>query len=144
MIIIYAPLTFDIPHFGHYKFLQKCKNLGDKLYIGLHNDFTLSYYKRNPIYSMEHRVFILESCKYIDKVIPNAPLTIDEKFIKQYNINYVVHAHSEEENELYNFVFKKVPKEMRIRLDYLNTISSTLLLKKIKNRVEPYLTSNNL
>ena len=75
--------------------------------------------------TMEQRKIILESCKYIDKIILNAPLIIDELFIKKYNITYVLHAHSEDEDDKYNFVFRNIPKEIFVRLDYNRNISTT-------------------
>ena len=144
MKIIYTPLTFDIPHYAHYNYIKKCNSMCDKLYVGLHNDYTLSYYKRNSIYTMEERKIILESCKYVDKIILNAPLSIDNEFIIKYNIDLVIHAHSKEEESKYDFVFKKIPKNKRLRLDYDSNISTSITIKRIFNRIEPYLTSRQL
>ena len=56
--------------------------MGDKLIVGIHSDETIKKYKREPIMKMKERIAVIESCKYVDVVIPDAPLTITEEYIK--------------------------------------------------------------
>ena len=131
---IYVDMCADLFHFGHVSLLKRAKNLGDNLIVGIHSDKTIESYKRKPIMNMKERISVLEACKYIDKIIPNAPLEIKEEFIKSNNIHLVAHAHDETENEKYNFMYK-VPSDMGIfiRLDYTPSVSTTHIINRIKN-----------
>lgn len=134
MKVIYVDMVGDLFHYGHVRFLKKAKNLGDFLIVGVHNDVIVKDYKRLPIMRMDERIEVIESCKYVDKIIPNAPLIITKEFIETNNIDIVCHAHSEEEEEKYNFMYK-IPYELGIfkRFDYVNTISTTDIINKILN-----------
>lgn len=64
---------FDLFHAGHVLMLEECKSNCDYLIIGLNSgsqiDYTINPGKNKPIYSLQHRKLILESCKYVDQVI---------------------------------------------------------------------------
>lgn len=61
---------FDILHRGHFELLKYCSTLG-KVTVGLNSDSSVSRLKGDtrPIVSQQDRKFMLESCKYVDKVI---------------------------------------------------------------------------
>jgi len=62
--------TFDILHWGHIRLLERAKSLGVHLTVVLStDDFNLLKHKES-YHSYEHRKYILESIKYVDKVIP--------------------------------------------------------------------------
>ena len=88
----------DLFHYGHLRLIQKIHNMGYNVIVGVHDDKTVESYKRKPILNMKERIEIIQSCKYIDFVIPNAPLIITKKYLEENNIDMVFHAHSLEEN----------------------------------------------
>ena len=53
--------------------------------------------------NMNERIKVVEACRYVDQVIPDAPLVITEEYLKKHNIDLVIHGHSEKENDKYNF-----------------------------------------
>lgn len=62
--------TFDLFHYGHMKLLERAKNLGDYLIVGLSTDeFNLQKQKKSH-HSYEHRKFILETIDLVNEVIP--------------------------------------------------------------------------
>jgi glycerol-3-phosphate cytidylyltransferase len=62
--------TFDIPHFGHLRFLNKCRMFGD-VFIGLNTDEFIEKYKGNPpVFSYHERITTLNEWGFND-VIPN-------------------------------------------------------------------------
>ena len=83
--------------------------------------------------NMNERIKVVEACKYVDEVIPDAPLVITEEYLKKHNINLVIHGHSEEENEKYNFMYK-IPYELGIfkRVGYTEGISTTEIIQRLK------------
>lgn len=62
--------TFDLLHVGHVNLLKRAKEMGDYLIVGLStDDFNILKHKQS-FYSYEDRKIILESVRYVDKVIP--------------------------------------------------------------------------
>ncbi len=91
---IYADIAGDLFHRGHVEFFKKISALEENSYviIGVHSDKTLESYKRKPIFNMEDRIEIIKSCRYINEVIPNAPLLITKEFIRLHKIDFVAHG----------------------------------------------------
>ena len=61
---------FDPVHIGHVRQFKEAKKLGDKLYVILNSDEFLKNKKNFVFMPFKERKEILESIKYIDKVIP--------------------------------------------------------------------------
>lgn len=70
---------FDILHIGHLTFLKKAKVLGSELIVALESDETTSRIKgpSRPVHSQSERKEILESIKFVDKVLP-LPLMVND------------------------------------------------------------------
>lgn len=72
MRVLYTGGTFDLFHAGHVDLLRQCKRLADEVVVSLNTDeFVESYKGKKPIMSFEERKRILESCRYVDRVIEN-------------------------------------------------------------------------
>ncbi|MEC0599253.1 glycerol-3-phosphate cytidylyltransferase [Bacillus spizizenii] len=62
--------TFDLLHYGHIRLLNRAKNLGDYLIVGLSTDeFNLDKNKKS-YYNYEYRKLMLEETKLVDEIIP--------------------------------------------------------------------------
>ena len=137
-MILYLDMVADLLHFGHInciKSVNDYKNEGDKLYIGIHNDKTVESYKRTPILTMDERIKVLEGCKYIDKIIPDAPLTITDEFLKLHGINklFIPNNRTAEDNILmYSGIKDKTSLEIII-IPYTTTISTSEIINRIIN-----------
>lgn len=133
--IIYVDMVADLFHINHVKFLKQCKNMCNFLYVGIHSDKTVSDYKRKPIMTMEERIEVVKSCKYVDKVIKNAPIVPNKLFLDKYKIDMVVHAHNINENEKYNYMYKECVLENKfIRIDYQKGVSTTEIINRLSKR----------
>ena len=126
-------MTADLFHYGHVNFLKQASEIGDYLIAGIHSDETVQNYKRSPIMTMEERISVVASCRYVDEVIPNAPLIIDLKWIKKHNIHLVVHGDDFSEDLLQ--LCYKIPIEMGIfkKVPYTPGISTTDITNRLKN-----------
>jgi len=64
--------AFDLLHPGHLVMLEECKNNCDYLVVGLHTDPTIDRpdTKQRPIQSTFERWVQLDSCRWVDKIIP--------------------------------------------------------------------------
>jgi len=125
-------MVADLFHYGHVNFLRQASNHGDYLLVGVHADETVMAYKHRPILSMEERVASVEGCRYVDEVLPNAPLTIDRALIERHNIDLVIHG-DDFSSELEKLCYK-TPIEMGIyrTVGYTFGISSTEIIARIK------------
>lgn len=104
--------VFDLYHAGHALMLKDCKEHCDYLIVALNQAINLPDEKNSPVYSIEERKIILESCKYVDEVITYSnenELTdiltnnkIDIRFLgDDYKHNKKTITHPELVNEIY-------------------------------------------
>ena len=69
MHIILITGGFDPVHGGHIDYMRDAKQIGDFLIVGLNSDNWLKAKKGTNFMSFDHRKKIIESIKYVDKVI---------------------------------------------------------------------------
>lgn len=80
--IVYTGGTFDLPHPGHYRLLERAAQLG-KVVVALNTDEFITQYKgAPPILTYEERKEVLLACKWVHDVVPNidgpnSTITID-------------------------------------------------------------------
>lgn len=71
MIKVWVNGTFDIVHLGHIQLLKRAAELGDFLIVGLDGDKRVKELKgeQRPINNLVSRITLLESIKYVDRVV---------------------------------------------------------------------------
>lgn len=132
-IRIYVDMVADLFHAGHVNFLKQAKSLGDELVVGIHSDETVAGYKRQPIMSMAERIAVVESCRYVDEVIPNAPLNVTLDYLDNLNIDYVCHGDDVDEENIEKW-YGEIRKQGRLKLvPYTKNISTTNLLQRVSS-----------
>ena len=69
--IVFTNGCFDILHVGHVKYLEKAKEFGDVLILGLNSDGSVKKLKGNtrPINNQDDRSYILASLEVVDYVV---------------------------------------------------------------------------
>ena len=135
---IYVDGVWDLFHMGHVKQFMELQNLdgiNNFLIVGIISDKIASKYKRSPIYSENHRKILIESCKYVDAIITNPPLCINEEFMNKHRIDIVCHGFANTADAEKQEEFFKIPKKLnKFRvIDYYKGISTTHIIDKIKN-----------
>jgi len=134
--IIYIDGVFDLFHRGHLESLHKAKNITDNtfLLVGVVSDLDCASYKRNPIINEIDRVEIIKNIKCVDMVIFPCPLKVDMEFIKEHNIDMVVHGFCNEMDRIKQKDFYAEIKENGYfeEIEYYDKISTTDIIKKIK------------
>jgi len=63
---VFTTGTFDILHYGHINLLERAKELGDFLVVGLN----VTKNGKPTYYSYEERAKVLKAIKYVDEVVP--------------------------------------------------------------------------
>ncbi len=134
MTRVYADMVADLFHYGHMAFLRQARALGDYLIVGICADEDLLDYKRQPILSMAERVASVAGCRYVDDVLPNAPMRVDRAWIAKHKIDLVVHGDDFSEAQLADFY--QVPIEMGIfrKVPYTPHISTSDIIRRIQRR----------
>ncbi len=125
-------MVADLFHYGHMNFLKKARERGDYLLVGIHADEVVMTYKRRPILSMDERVESVAACRYVDEVIPNAPLTMDREWIQTHNIDLVLHG-DDFSKELEELCYE-TPMELGIyrTVQYTAGISTTDIIARCR------------
>lgn len=130
----YLSGTFDLFHIGHLNILKRAKQYCDYLIVGLHKDG--SWKGKETFIPFDERKKILESVKYVDKVVLSEPE--DNMAWEKYHYNYLFvgsdYKNSERFNK-YEEYFKDKDVEI-IYFPYTKSTSSTQLRAKIKQDKE--------
>jgi len=136
-IVVYTDGIYDLFHAGHVRSLNYCKNMFPNVYlvVGILSDKVATDYKRKPIYSDNDRYQIISNIKAVDKIVEDAPLVITEEFIREHNIDLVVHGFSNPEDAQRQSTFYEVPQRLNKfkEIPYNYGVSTTQLIKKISN-----------
>jgi cytidyltransferase-like protein len=131
---VYVDMVGDLFHPGHVALLKAARDFGDWLIVGVLSDEAASSYKRRPIMSLDERVTVIEACRYVDEVVPDAPYRITAEFLDAHDIAVVVHG-DDLSPEAIEEVFGPVSATGRLRLvTYTAGISTTDLIHRVRDR----------
>ncbi len=133
--LVYVGMSADLIHPGHLRILKKAAELGE-VTVGLLTDQAIASYKRVPFMTFDQRREILDSLKYVSKVIPQVTLDYVPNLCKL-RPSIVVHGDDWREG---------VQRETRqrvidtlaewggelVEVPYTEGISSTLLQKALR------------
>ncbi|CAM3993462.1 pantoate--beta-alanine ligase [Rahnella bruchi] len=83
--------TFDVLHIGHIKILQRAKEFGDRLVVGISSDaLNFSKKQRNPVYPEQERRDIIAALGCVDEVFIEESLELKGEYIKKFNADILV------------------------------------------------------
>ncbi len=83
--------TFDLLHYGHINLLRRARELGDYLVVALSTDeFNWNEKQKTCYFSYEQRKALLESIRYVDRVIPETCWEQKRRDIHDYDIDVFV------------------------------------------------------
>ncbi len=85
-LIVFTNGCFDLIHPGHLEILERAREMGDCLFVGVNSDDSVARLKgpTRPVQSLECRTAILSSLRSVDCVIPfseDTPLKLIEKIL---------------------------------------------------------------
>ena len=141
-VVVYADGSFDLFNVAHAEFLEKAKQLGTFLIVGVFDDATVHSMKgaNYPIMLLHERVLNVSACKHVDEVLIGAPLELTEEIIKNLNIAYVVQgSQSTASNDGKRVQTNKIPKQLGIfkviETQWPGLNVNTIVQRIIDNRV---------
>lgn len=83
--------TFDVLHIGHVRMLQRAKNLGDHLTVGISTDaLNFSKKQKKPVYSQFDRMEIVRSICSVDEVFFEHSLEEKGDYIRKFDADILV------------------------------------------------------
>ena len=95
-IRIFMDGAFDLMHFGHMNAFRLAKSLGTHLVVGVNSDRSITECKGAPLMNDEERLAMVQSCKFVDQVIPDCPYVMNQEYlewvVREHNIDFVVHG----------------------------------------------------
>lgn len=139
--VVYTAGAFDLCHIGHVDFLEKAREMGDFLVVGLLTDTVVNRYKgeNHPIMNLQERVLSVLAIKYVSEVVIGAPYSVTQDLLDYFKVNLVVHGETdilpdEDGKDPY-----EVPKKLGIfqRIKSGSSITtSTITNRIIQNRLK--------
>ena len=83
--------VFDVFHVGHLNLLERCKNMCDILIVGVCDDTYVREVKnKEPVYSEEQRVRILNALKVVDEAVLVDIETTNDKILAREKFQFDV------------------------------------------------------
>lgn len=139
--VVYVAGAFDLFHVGHLDFLEKARQLGDFLIVGLHTDPTVNRYKGSnyPIMNLHERVLSVLACRYVSEVVIGAPYSVTKDLMDHFKVHIVAHGSTpvaSDEDGRDPFLY---PKEIGkfVTLDSGSTMTTEKIVERIiRNRLE--------
>lgn len=134
----YTTGVYDLFHVGHLNILEKAKNQCDYLIVGVSTDELVQSYKNKcPIIPFEERKKIVESIKFVDKVVPQTSM---DKYLawEKEHFDVIFHGDDWKNSDIYIEVERKLKNKGVdfVYFPYTKGTSSTLLTKAIKKFME--------
>ena len=125
MKIILVDMSATLIHHGHIRLLKKANNLGSVTVALTTDEEILKYKGYVPELSFQERKEILESIKYIDRVIPS-PWKLDLNFFKNSGADILIHGDDNKNDipEKYLKIFKRT-----------EGISSSIMRERVINTI---------
>jgi len=128
-IIGYTTGVFDLFHVGHLNILKNARSLCDELIVGVSTDELCADLKnKKPVIPYEERVMILESIRFVDKVVKQEQINEIGDWEK-YRFQRIFKGSDWRGSEKWtNLEEKFLPLGVEvIYFDYTQTTSSTLI-----------------
>lgn len=134
MTRVYVDMVADLFHAGHVAFLRQARRLGDELIVGIHDDAAVAQYKRSPICTMDERITVVEACRYVDEVVPQAPLAVTADWIERHRIDLVAHGDDFDEASLRRFYPEPFRRGLLRTVPYTDGISTSAIISRVLDR----------
>lgn len=128
----YTTGVFDMFHVGHLNILKNAKKQCDYLIVGVSTDEVVEQYKhKKPIIPFKDRLAILESIKYVDKVVPQYSMNKMDAW-KKYKFNVLFHGSDWKDSQMYNKIIEELNSVNVdvVFLPHTDGISSTEIRQK--------------
>lgn len=131
--VVFTNGCFDLLHLGHVDYLEKARNLGDRLVVGLNSDDSVARFKgpARPIQDEQSRARVLAALQFVDLLVffnEDTPLNLISELVPNVLVkgsDYLA------ENIVGAEVVKKAGGEVKT-IDFVPGYSTSRIVEKIK------------
>jgi Cytidylyltransferase-like len=103
-------MVADTFNAGHTEFLRQARALGGELIVGLYGDDDCEWFHRRPSLTILQRARAVAQCPHVDRVLPGAPVSLSQDWLREQGIDLVAHSGTLPEREL--LYWYRVPIEL--------------------------------
>jgi glycerol-3-phosphate cytidylyltransferase len=83
--------TFDVFHVGHLRILERAREFGDYLLVGVSTDkLTFAKKGRYPVYNEDERMAIVRALRYVDEVFLEEALELKRHYLQTHEADVLV------------------------------------------------------
>lgn len=134
---VYCDGVYDLCHLGHKTLFKNALKFGNRLFVGVCGDADCATYKRPPVMNHNERCAEVSACKYVTKVIENAPtFGLTEEFLNEHKIHVVAMGKEYQERwpDPADDKYYRVPRQQGIAkyMPRFDGISTSDLIKRIQ------------
>jgi D-glycero-beta-D-manno-heptose 1-phosphate adenylyltransferase len=132
--VVFTNGCFDLIHLGHVDYLEKARNLGDKLILGLNTDDSVSRFKgpERPLQDQNSRARVLAAMQFIDLVVffnEDTPLSLISELVP----NVLVKGSDYLTENIVGADVVQMAGGVVKTIDFVPGYSTTRIVEKIKN-----------
>jgi len=130
--IVFTNGCFDLLHYGHAKYLEQAKKMGDILIVGVNSDSSVRRIKgqNRPIVSQKNRLSLVASLGSVDFALifnEDTPL----KIIKKIKPDILIKGADWKKDQIVGGAFVRSYGGQALTVKLINGLSTTSLIKKI-------------
>jgi glycerol-3-phosphate cytidylyltransferase len=83
--------TFDVLHVGHLRILQRARQLGDYLVVGVSSDaLNIAKKSRAPVFSQDERCELIRNLRCVDEVFVEESLELKRQYVIDHGADVLV------------------------------------------------------
>ena len=83
--------TFDVFHVGHLRILERARQLGDCLIVGVSTDeMNFDKKKRFPVYTLAERMEIIGALRCVDEVFVEESMELKRRYLQDHRADVLV------------------------------------------------------
>jgi glycerol-3-phosphate cytidylyltransferase len=83
--------TFDVLHVGHLRILQRARQLGDYLVVGVSSDaLNIAKKSRPPVFSQDERCELIRNLRCVDEVFVEESLELKRQYVIDHGADVLV------------------------------------------------------
>jgi glycerol-3-phosphate cytidylyltransferase len=83
--------TFDVLHVGHLRILQRARQLGDYLAVGVSSDaLNIAKKSRAPVFSQDERCELIRNLRCVDEVFVEESLELKRQYVIDHGADVLV------------------------------------------------------
>ena len=132
--IVFTNGCFDILHYGHIKYLKKCRQLGDFLIVGLNSDASVRKIKgkNRPITPEKQRSAVLAALEFVDFITVFASRT-PANLIKEISPDVLAKGGDWQAKDIVGSRHVRKRGGRVVSVPFVKGYSTTRIIRRLKN-----------